>query len=373
MEVNPLLSPAVSIVPSVSGPLCAGDPVTFTATPTNGGTAPNYQWLLNGANAGNNLPTFSGVFGNQDSVQLVMSSSETCLLYPSDTSNLVILTYNPNLTPSVTISANPSGPYCPNDPVSFTAAPVNGGSSPSYQWTVNGVNAGGNNNTFTSSSLTNGNTVAVTLTSSEACLTVPTAASNIIQVQVSPNVTPVITISVQPLGTVCDLDTLTFTSAVQAGGPGPVVTWRVNGIPNGTIGSVFISNTLNQGDIVDAILLSNAFCALPSRDTSNQIVVNEDPLLTPSAVISADPNGIFCDGKVITYSAVTQNGGNSPGYSWLLNGAQVFQGNDTLISNSFQNNDTLQLVMTSSERCLLFNPALSNEIIIKRYPPLSYL
>lgn len=44
-------------------------------------------------------------------------------------------------TPTITLSA-PTGPYCPGDAVTITAAISNGGSSPSYQWTVNDVPVG---------------------------------------------------------------------------------------------------------------------------------------------------------------------------------------------------------------------------------------
>ena len=76
------------------------------------------------------------------------------------------MTVNPNLPVSVSISADPGNTICDGTSVTFTASPVNGGSSPAYQW-FNGANpiAGETSSTYTSSTLVNGDVISVQLTS----------------------------------------------------------------------------------------------------------------------------------------------------------------------------------------------------------------
>jgi len=369
-EVLPYLTPAVSITMIPSTPVCDGQPSTVVSNSVNGGIIPAYQWFLNSNPVANNTDSMRAVFADGDVIQLVLTSTYQCPSPLTDTSNLVTAQVLPNLTPAISITINPLGPVCPGDLLTFNATPVNGGGTPSYQWTVNGSAVGGNNPVLFSSVLSNGDDVRVELISSEVCVISPNAFSNVVQTQISNNIAPDVTISVVPAGSVCDGDSLSFSLVLTGGGLTPVITWRVNGIPNGVSGNVFTSTTLNNNDVVDVVLESSAFCALPLSDTSNKIIAEIDPLLLPFAFISANPPGQFCDGTEITYSASVNNEGLNPGYNWLLNGVTVGTNNDTLISADFLNGDTLQLLLTSSERCLAFNPALSNTIIIDRLPPL---
>ena len=74
-----LVVPSVSISSSPILGCSALDQVSFTATPTNGGTLPNYQWKKNGVNVGANTPFYVGLaLASGDSIQVILSSNATC-------------------------------------------------------------------------------------------------------------------------------------------------------------------------------------------------------------------------------------------------------------------------------------------------------
>ncbi|MBK7139384.1 MAG: hypothetical protein IPH74_10275 [Bacteroidetes bacterium] len=78
MSVSPNLPVSVSIAADDNN-ICAGTNVSFTATPTNGGAAPVYQWKLNGANVGSNSATYSSTaFVNGDIIICELTSNAVC-------------------------------------------------------------------------------------------------------------------------------------------------------------------------------------------------------------------------------------------------------------------------------------------------------
>jgi uncharacterized protein (TIGR02145 family) len=78
LTINPNLPASVSITSTATGnPICAATSVTFTATPTNGGAYPIYQWKLNGNNVGTNSPTYTNSnLANADVVSVIMTSND---------------------------------------------------------------------------------------------------------------------------------------------------------------------------------------------------------------------------------------------------------------------------------------------------------
>jgi len=188
MTASPILVVSVSIVAS-SNPFCAGSQVTFTATPDHGGLVPGYQWKVNGGNAGTNNPTYTYSPANGDQVSCVLNSSASCITGNPALSNIITMTVNTNLPAGVSISTL-TNPFCPGTSVTITATPNNGGLSPSYQWKLNGVNAGTNLPTFTFNPAA-GDSVRCVMTSNLNCVTGNPASSAriIMSERAAPNVT----------------------------------------------------------------------------------------------------------------------------------------------------------------------------------------
>jgi len=141
---------------------------------------------------------YSGGSGNSIQQTIINSSISPQTVTYSITPNVTgcgsqtsdyIITVNPLLPVSISVSAS-ANPVCEGIPVTFTGAAMNGGSTPSYQWQVNAINAGINNAVFTYTP-ENGDIVSCVLTSSEPCTSGNPASSNpvIMTVVEAPEVT----------------------------------------------------------------------------------------------------------------------------------------------------------------------------------------
>lgn len=82
MVVTPLLTPSVAISANPNTSLFPNEPVTFTATPTDAGNTPTYQWTRNGQNVGGATGAVWGANANYmsdgDEICVVLTSSYSC-------------------------------------------------------------------------------------------------------------------------------------------------------------------------------------------------------------------------------------------------------------------------------------------------------
>ena len=348
MIVGSAAVPSVSIGANPGNTICAGTNVTFTATPTNGGT-PSYQWKLNSNNVGTNSNTYSNsALVNGDVMTVVMTSSLGCANPNTATSIGITMVVTPTVVPSVSISANPGNTICSGTNVTFTALPTNGG-TPSYQWKLNGNNVGANSSTYSNNALANADVVTVVMTSSLTCASPTTATSAGITMIITSTVVPSVSIAANQGNIICAGTNVTFTASPTNGGT-PSYQWKLNGNNVGTNSNTYSNNTLANGDVVAVVMTSSLACANPTTAASNGIPIVVSGNVIPSVSISANPGNTICSGTSITFAATPTNGG-TPSYQWKLNGNNVGANSSTYSNAALVNSDVVTVVMTSSLAC----------------------
>lgn len=350
-------SSGVSISPSVN-PVCEGNSVTLTATPVNGGSSPFYQWKVNGQKVGLHSPVFTFVPVNNDEVTCVMYSSAPCADNPA-TSQPVILTVSPRLTVGCNITAN-SNPVCAGTQVTFSATAVNGGTSPSYQWTKNNINIPGATNSTYTYTPANDDAIRCIVASALSCVSGNPATSSPVTMTVNP-LNPV-SVSITPSsGTVCAGTSVTFTAIPVNGGSAPQYQWKKGGANITGATNVTYTYVPANNDQVSCVMTSTISCASGNPATSNTITMTVNPLLPVSVTINASANNI-CAGTQVSFTATATNGGSNPAYQWKKGGVNITGATNATYSYTPSNNDLVTCVVTSNAACVSGNPATSNQI-----------
>jgi GEVED domain/Secretion system C-terminal sorting domain len=364
MIVGTSIIPVATITASDTT-ICAGNTVTFTATATHSNSNSVYQWSVNNVNAGTNSPTFTASnFSNGDIVKVIVTINGTCLSTQTVASNSIVIHVNPALTASVNIVSS-ANPVCAGSALTFSATAINGGTSPAWQWKVNGNNAGTNSPVFTSLTIVNNDIVTVVMTSSAGCALIPTVTSNAITQQVTSNSQPSVTIS--STGITCPGIAITFTANAVNGGTNPLFQWKLNGANTGTQSNTYISNSLNEGDIVAVTLTSNAGCITSPLVNSSPLVIHYTSAVAPAVSITGTATSI-CSGSPVSFTASPVNGGANPTYQWFINNISSGNNNPVFTTNTLNNNDQVKVVMTSSASCSLSPTATSNMITMNVSP-----
>src|SRR5205823_2076551 len=139
---------------------------------------------------------------------------------------------------------------------------------------VNGGNVGTNSNTYTSSTLINGNAVTCVLSSNASpCPTGNPATSNSITMTVNA-LQPVSVNIAASATTICAGTSVTFTATPINGASTPSFRSKVNGSNVGTNSNIYSSSALNNGDAITCVLSSNATpCPTGNPATSNSITM----------------------------------------------------------------------------------------------------
>ena len=169
-----IFSDGTVVLPTITGSdtVCPGATENYSVTFPTAFTCLGYDWKM--FNPGSTVPaqtgssaTFSYTYPVTTGIYMITlkTKSPCCGWSKIDTLYIHVV---PFLSTDVFVSC--SAPViCHGESSTFFAVPLNGGSHPAYQWKVNGTNAGTNTNSFTSSTLNNGDVITCVMTSSYHC------------------------------------------------------------------------------------------------------------------------------------------------------------------------------------------------------------
>ncbi len=382
--VSPTTVKSNSILLTVDNSACSGTPPTTTATATStnicSGGSSNLSLLNLGAASGytfqwQTATTQFGTYSNTSSVDTNSTYSATnittALWYRcvvtcinsglSSNSNPVQINVTANVTPNVTIAtANSSS--CAGSSVSYLATPINGGTSPSYAWYLNGSLVNGvTGNTYTSSSFANGDQIYSVLTSNYVCLTKTKDTSATATQNVTANVAASVSIA-SSANPSCSGASVTFTANPTSGGT-PSYQWYNGANPIvGETNATYVSNSIASGSSITVRMVSSITCVTGSPATSNAVVQTVTANVTPSVTITSS-NPIICNSGNTTFTGSSRNGG-TPTYNWYLNGnlVKTSSTDSSYILSSVSNNDSVYATITSSISCVTTGIVASNGI-----------
>lgn len=369
------VTPAVTIgVTGGTNPTCIDDTVTLSVVSNvNPGGAPTYQWRVNGVNVpGATGTSFKSIGNGGDAITVQMTSSAPtpCALPPKTAvSNAIVISYTQKLPVAniaLTVGTNPG---CAGQQLQFTAIPTTGGTNPTYQWTVNGTNVtGATGVNFSTSNLQNGDEVRVRMTSNSQCANPKTVTSDSIEV-IHTKITADIVIAQTTGGAApCQGKPVIFSANTINAGKNPTYQWIVNGIPiQGATNPFYLTDSLRNGDRVQAILIATDSCVLNKFDTSNFITMNITPSNKPTVSFRiTDGKNPGCIDSLVEFTATAVNIGTDPNYTWLVNGIPV--ASDSVFSSSSLPNGTKVQVRANQTDggCYLPDTVLSTELTMVR-------
>ncbi len=189
--INAPTTPSITISADPGDTICSGMDISFISSITYGGADPTYQWIDNSSEV---IGATGDIWGSHyltdgDVIYCILKSDATCVTKTIDTSNKIVVTILPSVSPSVNITADPGTSISPGETITFTASVANPGTLISYQWQKNDTNiAGANSATYKTSLLKDGDEITVFVTTNTVCAPTDTALSNGLTMTISTSV-----------------------------------------------------------------------------------------------------------------------------------------------------------------------------------------
>jgi hypothetical protein len=318
----------------------------------------DYNIISGGTGTSNNSVTVAWLIPGSKTVTVNYKNAAGC---PGNTAATSTITVNQTQAPSVSISS-PTTSVCSSTNVTFTAAPVNGGTTPTYQWRLNGaIISGATGATYSRNSWVSGNSITVTMTSNYACASPTAATSNSIAMVVSTQApASIASNSITGPTSICppvsDI-VYTVTPVLRA----ETYNWT---LPAGfTITSGAGTNTITVSVSNAAIIANNQDIKVYASNacgngSDNRLRVNVNNF----AGIDAGPDRIVCAGNTITLAGVWS--GNTSASTWTASSGNFSY--DSLPTSTYTpsiTSGTVTLTLTTSDpagSC----PAVTDEMVV---------
>jgi len=262
--------------------ICLGQNVVFTATPSNAGTNPSYQWKKNGNDIGTNSSIYnSSNLVNGDIINCVLTADPAfpCASNTTAISANITMAVNMSPVPSVIISASDNG-VCPGVPITFSAN-VQNSLNNNFEWKLNNLSVGSNSSLYTNNNFSNSDEVICIITPINNCSAQPITSNSInISVKSLPaiQITP-LNITVSP-GSQIQLKATTT-------GPISTFSWTPSSALNNSTSLSPLTIPLQKETAFTFTIVTDDNCKL----SSSTLIKVEQKLLMPSG-FTPNNNGI---------------------------------------------------------------------------------
>ncbi|CAM3500461.1 zinc-dependent metalloprotease [Flavobacterium gelidilacus] len=144
------------------------------------------------------------------------------------TEQVVFMVSQSIAAPKLTFYSGSNQPICGSQTAYFGVTAVDGGTNPIYQWKVNGIDVGTNQDTYSTTTLQNNDIVSCYLTSNATCVNSPYANVSTTVTIITPTVLSITIDTVDT--TICAGDSITLNATgVNINSPYPYYNWTFNG------------------------------------------------------------------------------------------------------------------------------------------------
>jgi|GEM_PF-6212963 len=354
----------------------------FVNRPINGGTAPTFQWQVNGVTIDTtdfSTPFIDTVFHRGDTVTCIMTSNLGCA-FPLSVNASNVLHLDTVALHHFHISLRDEGyPRCEGHADTFRVSPSGYDTIPLYTWMVNSDTiASGIDSSFVPLPLYNNDTVKVIAYSVDGCAAPrDTSASIIVAYAPTHDSLSVFVKSLNGDSLCAKTNVAIFAAHATHFVAIPTIQWTRNG--KNIIGAVkdtlvLPPDSMSNGDRINCIYTSADVCPIRRSTVSATDTMHLLSPGRPAITITDTPNVILTPGTTVKFTAHSVNGGTHPDYVWYKNTHRI-SGVDTAvyITNDVAIGDVIYCVIFSNAKCLDTFAAFSNQLTMRSNTDVSNL